>query len=79
MIKKEFRKFERELLKKEKVDIMRNFKILEALYQEAVSLGIIPLKNLFDGVEVDIKIAKVINSVDQLHVPPPISPPSLHF
>lgn len=65
MIKKEFRKFERELLKKEKVDIMRNFKILEALYQEAVSLGIIPLKNLLDGVEVDIKIAKVINSVSK--------------
>lgn len=65
MIKKEFRKFERELLKKEKVDIMRNFKILEALYQEAVSLGIIPLKNLLDGLEVDIKIAKVINSVSK--------------
>jgi len=44
---------------------MRNFKILEALYQEAVSLGIIPLKNLLDGVEVDIKIAKVINSVSK--------------
>lgn len=65
MIKKEFRKFERELLKKEKVDIMRNFKILEALYQEAVSLGIIPLKNLLDGLEVNIKIAKVINSVSK--------------
>jgi hypothetical protein len=65
VIKKEFRKFERELLKKEKVDIMRNFKILEALYQEAVSLGIIPLKNLLDGLEVDIKIAKVINSVSK--------------
>jgi hypothetical protein len=65
VIKKEFRKFERELLKKEKVDIMRNFKILEALYQEAVSLGIIPLKNLLDGVEVDIKIAKVVNSVSK--------------
>ena len=65
MIKKEFRKFERELLKKEKVDIMRNFQILEALYYEAVFLGIIPLKNLLDGVEVDIKIAKVINSVSK--------------
>jgi hypothetical protein len=65
VIKKEFRKFERELLKKEKVDIMRNFKILEALYQEAVSLGIIPLKNLLDGLEVNIKIAKVINSVSK--------------
>jgi hypothetical protein len=65
VIKKEFRKFERELLKKEKVDIMRNFKILEALYYEAVSLGIIPLRNLLDGVEVDIKIAKVINSVSK--------------
>jgi len=65
MIKKEFQKFEKELLRKEKVNIMRNFRILEALYNEAVALGIIPLKTVLDGLEVDIKIAKVINSVSE--------------
>jgi len=50
-------------LKKEKVDIVRNFHIVEALYKEAVTLGIIPLKNPLDGIEVDLRIAKVVNSV----------------
>jgi hypothetical protein len=59
----ELLKFERDFLRKEKVDIVRNFHIVEALYKEAVTLGIIPLKNPLDGIEVDLKIAKVINSV----------------
>lgn len=33
------------------------------MYREAVSLGIIPLKDPLEGVEIDIKIAEVINSV----------------
>ena len=56
-------KFELDFLREEKVDIVRNFHIVEALYKEAVTLGIIPLKNPLDGIEVDIKIAKVVNSV----------------
>ena len=63
MIKKEFHKFEMQLLKKHKADIIKNFKIAEALYNEALVLGIIPLKNPLDGIEVDIKIARVINNV----------------
>ncbi len=56
-------KFELDFLRKEKVDIARNFHIVEALYNEAVTLGIIPLKNPLDGIEVDLKIAKVVNRV----------------
>ncbi len=59
----EFLKFELDFLKKDKVDIVRNFRIEEALYREAKTLGIIPLKNPLDGIEVDLKIAKVVNSV----------------
>jgi hypothetical protein len=59
----EFKKFEMELVKREKVDIERNFRVVDALYKEAVTLGIIPLKNPLDGIEVDLKIAKVINRV----------------
>jgi hypothetical protein len=36
---------------------------VEALYKEAVTLGVIPLKNPLEGIEVDLKIAQVINSV----------------
>jgi len=59
----EFRKFEIEFMKKERVDIKKNFHLLEALYQEAVTLGVLPPKNPLDGIEVDLKIAKVVNSV----------------
>jgi transcriptional regulator with XRE-family HTH domain len=59
----ELQKFELDFLKKEKVDIARNFRIAEALYREAVTLGIIPLKDPLDGIEVDLKIARVVNSV----------------
>ena len=59
----ELLKFELDFLRKEKVDIVRNFHIVEALYKEAVTLGIIPLKNPLDGIEVDLKIAKAVNRV----------------
>ena len=61
----EFQQFEMEFLRKEKLDVVRNFQIVEALYQEAVSLGIIPLKNPLDGLEVDIKIARAVNCVSK--------------
>jgi hypothetical protein len=56
-------KFEDELTRKEKVDINQNFRLVEAMYEEAVLLGVFPLKDPLDGIEVDIKIAKVINGV----------------
>jgi transcriptional regulator with XRE-family HTH domain len=62
----ELLKFELEFLRKEKTDVVKNFHIVEALYKEAVTLGIIPLKNPLDGIEVDLRIAKVVNSVSEL-------------
>ena len=59
----ELLKFELDFLREEKAEIARNFHIVGALYKEAVTLGIIPLKNPLDGIEVDLKIAKVVNSV----------------
>ena len=59
----DLQKFESHFLREEKADIVRNFRIVEALYKEALTLGIIPLKNPLDGIEVDLKIAKVVNSV----------------
>jgi len=50
-------------VKKEKVDFGRNLHIAEALYREAVTFGIIPLKDPLDGIDVDLRIARVVNSV----------------
>ena len=59
----EFQKFEIEFLRNGKLDLKNKFKILEALYKEAVALGVFPLKDSLEGLEVDIRIARVINSV----------------
>jgi hypothetical protein len=57
------REFERQLLRGNPVDIQRNFRIMASLYDEAVQLKIFPLDNLLEGIERDIRYAKVINSV----------------
>lgn len=61
--RREIEDFEIDFLRKEKVDIARNFRMVEALYKEAVTLGVIPLKNPLDGIDVDLRMAKVVNSV----------------
>ncbi len=62
---KKLQEFERKLLKKGKIDIMENFRIVEALYREAIALRAIPLKDPLDGLEIDIKIARIVNSVSK--------------
>ena len=53
--------FERELAQRESVDPARNLRIFEALYHEACLLGVFPLRDPLDGIEVDIRLARAIN------------------
>ena len=62
---KEFEKFRLTFLRKDKTTISNNSKIVEALYNEAVALGVIPPKNPLDGLDVDLRIAAVINRVSK--------------
>jgi hypothetical protein len=62
---REFDRFERELSRLQKPDLMKNLEIVEALYAEAVTLGAIPPVDPFQGIEIDIKIAKAVNSVSK--------------
>jgi hypothetical protein len=61
----EFEEFEIELLRNGELDLKKKFKILEALYKEAVALGVFPLRDSLEGLDVDIRIAKVVNSVSK--------------
>lgn len=61
--REELQKFENEIIRKEKVNVLKNFRLVDAMYKEAVSLGVFPMKDALEGLEVDLKIAKVINSV----------------
>lgn len=62
---KEWWKFERELMAKEHLSLEQKYNILEALYAEALYLGIFPLKDPLEGLDVDIKIAKAVGSVQR--------------
>lgn len=63
--REELHKLENELSRIEKVDILKNFRIVEAMYKEAISLNAFPMRDALAGIEVDIKIAKVVNSVSE--------------
>ncbi|MCK4672518.1 hypothetical protein KAT67_00910 [candidate division WOR-3 bacterium] len=52
-------------MKKEKINIKRNFMIVDALYKEAVTLGALPLKDPLEGIDIDIKIAWAVNNVSK--------------
>lgn len=54
-------KFEREQIRKRKPDYFENLRIFESLYEEARHLGIFPLKDPLEGIEVDINLAKALN------------------
>jgi len=58
-------KFEEEMIKKDKVDIPKNFRLIEDMYKEAVFLGAFPPRGSLSGIEVDIRIAKAVNSVSK--------------
>ena len=55
--------FYRKLLEKENISYKKALLIYEALHKEAVSLGSINSRNILDGLEIDIRIAKAINAL----------------
>jgi hypothetical protein len=62
MIKKgAYQAFEGELLRSEQLSLQQKYRILDALHAEAVALGALPLRDPLEGIEVDIRIARVVN------------------
>lgn len=60
---KKLREFEQNLIIEDKTSISQKFRLLDALFEEARALRIFPLKNPLEGLDTDIKVAKVVNSV----------------
>ena len=54
--------FEKEQMQKSKPDFFKNLRVFEALYEEAKQMGVFPLKDPLEGIEVDIRLAKVLNA-----------------
>lgn len=56
-------RFYQKLIEQEKISHKEALLIYESLHKEAVSLGIINSKNISEGLEIDIRIAKAINGL----------------
>ena len=55
--------FNRQELKKEKLDYPSALRIFEGMWKEAVSLGALPPKEPLEGIGTDIRIAEILNHV----------------
>jgi len=53
--------FEKDFVKKEKLTFRDSLRLFEAMWKEALHLKVLP-KNPLEGIEPDLKIAKIINS-----------------
>ena len=56
-------RWEADYLANEPADFQRNQAIFWALWAEAVQLGVFPGEDLLEGLDVDIRVAKALNSV----------------
>jgi len=59
--KRKLDKFYRQLETKEKLPYKKALRIYDALYKEAVSLGAISHENIWDGFEVNLRIAQAMS------------------
>ncbi len=67
MIKNKARleEFEKKLLEAEDLSYEKKLAIFDALFQEAVSLGVINSDNALEGIETDIRLARILNQLNK--------------
>jgi len=53
--------FEKERMKKEKLTFEEALKLFEAMWEEGIHLGVLPPKDPLEGIEVDIRMARILN------------------
>jgi hypothetical protein len=53
--------FEESRLRRESPDYFRSLRVFEALFEEAKALGVLPPHDPLEGIEVDIRVAKVMH------------------
>lgn len=54
--------FESEKAGELSLTVEKAYRILDAMWQEGVSLGVLPPEDHLEGIEIDIRLAKAINS-----------------
>lgn len=53
--------FENKFAAGQKNDLLENLKLYEAMWEQAKALGVFPLKDPYDGVADDIRLAAILN------------------
>ena len=56
-----WRRLEDELIRSAPPDLQEAFRTVEALLEEAVALGVWPPEDPLEGIEVDLRVAKIVN------------------
>ncbi len=56
-----FEKFETEFISKQEFSYEDALRIIESLWEEGMILKVLPPKDPIEGIETDIKIAKILN------------------
>jgi len=55
-------RFEDSVIRGRKLSHPQALRLFEAMWQEGVALGVLPPKDPLEGIDVDIKIARALNS-----------------
>ncbi|MEA1971477.1 MAG: hypothetical protein U9N37_07680 [Thermodesulfobacteriota bacterium] len=65
-----FRKFEDNFIRDEgKLSFDHSLKLFTSMWDEGLKFGVLPSKNPLEGIDVDVKIAKVLNSCSRKSFP----------
>lgn len=56
-----WRQQEKRIIRQEKISFSRAIKIFAGMWAEGKSLGVLPPKNCLEGIETDIRIARILN------------------
>ena len=56
------KRFEDSLIRGEKLSYPQALRLFEAMWQEGVALGVLPPKDPLEGIEVDMRISRIVNS-----------------
>lgn len=56
-------KFENQIKRQEKLTLKEKFLLLEAMYKEAKTIGSFSSRNSLSDLDVDLRVARIINSV----------------
>ena len=61
--KKKLTNFNNNLIRKEKLSRKQALAVYESMHREALALGVINSKNILEGIEVDIRLARALNKL----------------